>query len=207
MNKEDESNSASVGELIKCPCCGKLTLKKPIRPGGDLLDSWLACSATGTRFTHVYPLYSGRVTVTAASMDDAALLRLRKVSAAIDRLVSDDRFSALGEPELRETESAIRLFMCITEIAFDKPVPRVYDTAAACSEAVDLLLGAVEALDRGESADGQVIAAHAAVTCSDRISALPTGMLAAVYQTHSQFTDIMASAGFDEDFWRGIELA
>lgn len=203
-------NDKLSADFVHCPCCGKPTLKKPVKPGDELLDQWLACTATGVPFSHVYSLYGGRVTVTAVQPDATAGARVAAALSAIDRAKDIADFTELSESDLSALANAIRLFSCVREIAFTSPVQKKFDTGAAADQAIGML---VEALPMQRASAGQetwagkLKSAYAVMTDKANISTLPTGVLLAVGQTHAQITDILMSAGFDRDFWQGIELA
>ena len=55
-------------ELVKCPCCGKLTLTKPIKVKQDQLDKFLACTLTGVPYSSTYKLYKGSLLVTVSEI-------------------------------------------------------------------------------------------------------------------------------------------
>jgi len=196
--------------FVKCPCCGQHTLKKPVKLGDDLLTQWLACTATGLPFSHVYKLYGGRVLITATQPGAETIARLAAASAAIDYALNDKDYTGLQAAELQNMMNSVRLFSCVNKVAFTSPTTRAYDTGAAAEQAVALLVDA--RADQRVHADRQLwhdklVKANTIITDNENVSAIPLGVLLAVGQTHVQLTDILMDAGFDADFWQGIELA
>ena len=198
---DDASNSAAgaheTSGNVRCPCCGKYTLAKPIKVGNALLDQWMACMVTGEPFSREYALYGGKVLVTAVTRDTARASRLETALSAIDA-AGDECMPASGRSALA---NALRLFSVVRTIEFSASPRRVFQPGAAADKAVDLIL------------DGDGPLAERLRTASDllgdsaNVSSLPPNMLVAVGQAHATVTDILVDAGIDEDFWRGIELA
>ena len=194
--------------LVRCPCCGQYTLKKPIKPNGELVDQWLACVSTGIPFSNTYRLYGGKLLITAVQPSASTGAELAYAAAIINRAIDDSTYTGLQSTELQSLNNAISLYSCIRDITFTTPSRKTYNTGAAWDQAIALLREAANG-QRAKDDTWQVKleSAYKILTDKDNVSSLPTGVLLAVGQTHIQLTDVLMSAGFDKDFWRGIELA
>lgn len=57
-------------ELVKCPCCGKLTLEKPFKIKDKDLDLYIASASTGIPYSKTYSLYDGKLKLTVCNADE-----------------------------------------------------------------------------------------------------------------------------------------
>lgn len=206
---QDQQQEKLDENLIRCPCCGKITLRKPIKPGHELLDHWLACISTGVPFSHTYPMYGGKVLITATSPDTDTEVNITAAITAVERAETDGEYSGLSATALRTLANAIHLFSVVREIVFVGPPEKRFDAGAAAAQAISELSEALSDMRAGKPASEwseHLQTAYNIMDNKNNVSALPTNVLIAVGRTHAQLSDVLMSAGFDEDFWQGIEL-
>jgi hypothetical protein len=97
----------------------------------------------------------------------------------------------------------IRVLACITKIAIKAgDHVKTYEPSrlvATLSEE----LGAVKDQDM----NAFLASAYDKLKSPDNVTSLPASQLVAVVETHARLVDVLVDAGFDESFWKGIELA
>ena len=187
-----------------CPCCGKPTLDYPIPHIPDmLLDQFMACMISGTPFTHRYELYGGRIAITVSQMTEDHRLTVADILRIIG--TAKDMGALAPGVDLDTLGSLARTMIHIVEINI-----KTGGTSKMCRPS-DRVRDAHELLRRAEhdkdALQQAVRSAHAALTSPDNISSVPPAQLLAVIETHAKLLDILMDAGFDKNFWKGIELA
>lgn len=205
-----EKEEGSKVEYVPCPCCGKLTLVRPVEVKGELLDHYMSCIMSGTPFWHTYKLYGGKleITITQMSRDDG--LRLKTATAEIDGIMH--RLNTESQERAKDVIQLARMFACITNITVHSsgqskcfnPNTHVYEILGYFDRLqVDLAAGA----KNSEDAEQAVKKAYDVLHDATVMSAVPIRALLLIMESHAQLFDILLSAGFDTTFWNGIELA
>lgn len=205
--KEEEKEPT----FITCPCCGKPTLIRPVKIKPQLLDQYMSCIISGVPFSHVYPVYEGRMKVTVSQLEQTMIGHLRnanKILAAWEPKLQDKIDTA------QELNSLLRLYCSIPTIEVTSgtitkefhPADVVTDV---CSELYNVFQKDAESEQKlGYRELVDVVQAQLALLRSPKTAAgIPTALLMGVVEAHSQIYNILLGAGFDVNFWEGIELA
>ena len=191
-------------EFIKCPCCGELTLHKPLDIKSLILDEYMASIITGVPFAHTYTVYDSiDITAEIPTKHDAQF-----VYGTIQRLNRLAAMCAGKEPldtadKLKSAAGMIQTYSTITSIVTrrDKQIVKTYAPAEAIKNFcvaikeipdtnIELILEAFEECDSPEI-----------------LSTVPDLMIRAIEKTHNDIYTILLNTGFNENFWKGIELA
>ena len=191
-------------ELIKCPCCGELTLRKPLDTSkmGIVLDEYMASIISGVPFTHTYTVYDNiDVTVEVPLKREAQALyrsvqKLEKLRADV---LAEDKDKA---DKLRDAAVMVQLYSNITSIVTKREGKQVKMYTPA--EAVKNFLSTVK--DVGDNVD-LIIESYETADVPENLSTLPELMLQAILTTHRDMYNVLMDTGFNENFWKGIELA
>lgn len=207
--EETDENSLD-SRYVTCPCCGKPTLQRPVKPNPQLLDHWLACMVTGVPFSHEYPVYEGRVLVTCSKLTAKQSEMIDQLTTVLDSLPNKKWETGEAPCNIEQLRALSRLYIAIPTIKITtsslklfKPQDEVLAVAAdilehkrniALFEQVDVWSNVLkQSLDR--------------LLNSELVSGVPLVILMGVVRAHSSVSDVLLSTGFDENFWEGIELA
>ena len=207
-------------QKIKCPCCGETTLTKPLDIPSPILDEYLSSILSGVSFSHTYPLYGGKLEVTAVILDKQAS---RKRISILQMLTDLKR--SVGTSDVRkitlieDLQGVINLYYNIQTINtyVDKKLMSSFEPSAKINSLFDAILDNQQYVYHyvrqdytGEDKDKifDILQELYATYCTDTVlSSVPHLMLQAVVTTHSDLYNILLESGFDENFWHGIELA
>lgn len=196
----EEKQDEELDIFIKCPCCGKNTLHKPLEIKSFLLDEYMASIMTGTPFSHTYKVYD-TIDITVVQPLKQEAQRLLRAGQVLNDLLSkiDDE---TVKDKLRAAILMIKFYGTIKTIesrkeGFDR---KIYKPA----EVVDNFVSALN--EAGGDVD-KIVAAYEKADTVDNLSALPELMLRAVVDTHTDLYYKLLDAGFNATFWQGIELA
>lgn len=198
----DETNTPkeTKPEFVKCPCCGELTLRKPLDIKSIVLDEYMSSIITGVPFAHTYTVYDSiDITAEMPSKKDAQFMF--NTSRKLEKLASaqkDDDVAA----KLRSYAGMIQTYGSILSIVThkDKQVIKTYTP----SESIRDLCTAIK--DIGDNVEVILEACEERDT-PDNLSTVPDIMIRAITKTHNDIYTILLDTGFNETFWRGIELA
>lgn len=190
-----------------CPCCGQPTLKKPVKVDGKIIDEYLASIMTGVPFNHTFKLFDGklRITTTMANRDEGLVLwkflQLVEPFSSSSSRVAD----LLG---LVNTYCSIKK---IEVIGKDKKSSKIYYPSKAVTEACTKFLDEWQLADLSDDSSKQkfldaVLGMYNDLKPTDVVSSTPPVVLTRVINDFRALETIMLEAGFDENFWKGIEL-
>lgn len=205
-----EKEEGSKVEYVPCPCCGKMTLVRPVEVKGELLDHYMSCIMSGTPFWHTYKLYGGKLEITISQMSRDDGLKLKTATAEIEGIMH--RLDTESQERAKDVIQLARLFACITNIDVHSggqtktfhPSIHVYEVL----ESFDKLQVDLAAGTRSEEDAAQLVKkAYDVMHDTTVMSAVPIRALLLIMESHAQLFDILLSAGFDTTFWDGIELA
>jgi hypothetical protein len=193
-------------ERIKCPCCGELTLRKPLEIKSLILDEYMASIVTGIPFSHTYTVHD-TIDVTATVPTKSETQLMLTVSQRLDNLAStvtaaDSIAEAVLNDKIRAAVGMIQTYGTITSIVThnkDKII-KTYTPA----ESIKKFCLAVGELGNDKE---KIVAAYETCDTADSLSTLPDLMLRAISKTHNDIYTILLDTGFNETFWKGIELA
>ena len=199
-------------EKIKCPCCGELTLTQPLDVKGVTLDEFLSSIITGEPYTHTYKMYSGSVEVTVEALpkqtSNVLALCTKVLRSYITKLeASDDEHARAAAVPVNELLGTMRRYFGVKMISMykDKKLFKQYLPADAMREAAAEISNAY--LKGQDAFDDAVAKAIERCLAPETISALPVDAVENIVLTHADIYIILMNAGFDENFWEGIELA
>ena len=210
VNQEEQNE-----KFVKCPCCGELTLRRPLDIKSSILDEYMASIISGVPFQHTYTLHNS-LDVTATVLVKA---EKTKIFNALQLLITVSKTIGEADPTNRtkidELAATIELYCYIAEIKARKdnqivasfqPASKISDVCDAINDMQPLvLLYATSGEDKGVIADLVSLYDN---DCSEKLlSAVPDVMLKAIVRTHTDLYNILMSESFDSNFWKGIELA
>ena len=224
INTQEVTETKEAGEKneqkIKCPCCGKTTLDKPLDIKSQVLDEYLASIMSGVSFSHTYQLYNGKLEVTVTVLEkqlSRTLLSIKQLFTDLRRCIEETDIKK--ESILNDITGALNLYIVIKSIntyqngQLARSFEPAQKMAALCSDILDLqdkIYNFMNPDYKEEDKDSIFESLQALYTkyCTEAsLSSIPALMLEAVAKTHSDLYDILLNSGFDENFWHGIELA
>jgi hypothetical protein len=186
-----------------CPCCGQPTLARPVlKINDELLDQFMSCTITGQPFAREYPLFDGRVLVQVSQPSSDAWEKLDLCDFALAHM--DGMDPNVPVDKLRSLIKALAGIDKVTVIY--KGENRVFHPMEVLSKEIPEILAAVDLEDKAE-AGSRLSQVFSRLSSPQNISAIPIRMLMAVNDAHAQISDILLEAGFDSNFWKGIEFA
>lgn len=199
--------SKEAGEFVKCPCCGQMTLHKPVKPGDDMMDHFMACMLTGTPYKYTYELYGGRIHVTVTQITNDIRKYVMDACSLLDRWAD---ITLDSSSQIAEIKDLVRTYSCILDITVDNGTARVFYPADAMKKVCEAVISLHGDVAAGKL-DAQAVGAKVDELLNmakdpGSISSLPATMLMAAFQLHNQLFQIMMDAGFDENFWARIKL-
>ncbi len=214
--KAEQTTEKQSEQFIKCPCCGELTLRKPLDIKSAVLDEYMASIISGVPFQHTYTLYKQiEVAVTVLSKEDS-----RKVYTAVTLL---DRFRTAIPTDQEELRAAVRelaatlqAYMWITSIIMTKDgkITNQLYPSEAMRKACDAILALESVICAYAVAPEKMHEAVAGIkkihseACQEAVlSTVPDVIIRAVTRTHIDLYNVLMDTGFDSNFWQGIELA
>lgn len=197
-----ENKEIKEPEMIKCPCCGELTLRKPLDIKSIILDEYMASIITGVPFAHTYTVYDSiDITVEIPAKKDAQFML-----AAVQKLnhlayTNNDPKDEDIAPKLRDAAGLIQTYGTVLSIVTrkDKQVVKSYTP----SEAVRDFCAAIKDMNNDKQL---ILEAYEELNTPEALSAVPDMMLRAITDTHDHVYKILLDTGFNETFWKGIEL-
>lgn len=182
-------------KLTKCPCCGKITLKLPVKVKQEELDRYVACMATGEAYTKTYQLFNGTIQVTVTEPKDV-------IKDKMNMLMS--KFTMLEDGPAKDTANTfiVRLLtlLPILSISIHKEgqeKPEIKDINAVTLPLLDDVMEHLKDIDWLNKAyqklcDPQVVSG-VTKTVLDRLVA-----------KHTETCILLQDSGFDPDFFAGI---
>lgn len=178
--------------IIKCPCCGKMTLEAPVKIKQDDLDRYTASIITGAPYQKTYKMYKGALQVTVAVLPD---IIKDKMNILTTRAMQEEN------QELQQAQQlfTIRLFSLLPvltiEVAGETPCKK--DVRAITTPLLEDALvhyGEKEWLDK----------AYKTLTDPENVTAFPRSVIDKIVAKHLQNYLLITDSGFDEDFFEGI---
>lgn len=202
-------------KFIKCPCCGKLTLQKPLDIQSTVLDEYMASIISGVPFQHTYTVY-GNVDINVTVLSKSEGLKMYTVAQLLDTLITSVTASDQRDKlKLEELSAMLQLYSTVVSITASKDnrVLKSYEPSKAMWEICDKIIEMQDAIHlfatTGPDAEtlDTVLKLYEANCTEAVLSAVPDVMLRAIVRTHTDLYNILMNNGFDENFWKGIELA
>lgn len=193
-------------KMATCPCCGQETIKRPVKVDGKIIDDYLASIMTGVPFSHTFPMFDGRLKITVSVADKQEGLVLY-------------RFVFMTEPFAQESSTVrdflglVNTYCSIRKIIVTKGEDQnVYMPAehviAACRKIVDVW--EKEDLAKEEKKKAEFLqalqTAYNELIVPAVVSSTPMLILNRILTDFRTIESLLLEAGFDENFWKGIEL-
>lgn len=200
--EQEQKRTASI-----CPCCHQPTLPYPVAHVPDeLADQFMACLISGTPFTHVYPLYNGKVRITVTQMTAELRTIVEQVTHAIDRLA--DSGLSLDDVSFDTMKGVVRSLISVPSIEIQAgALTKTFQPQATVKRALE----AFNTLEPGDTSSEQVMSTVRGVfhslTDPAEVSGVPPIQIMTTIEAHARLLDILMDSGFDANFWAGIELA
>lgn len=198
---------------VKCPCCGELTLTQPLDVKSAVLDEYMAAIITGVPFSHTYGLYNGAVKVTVESLDRANSTLLFTVTKRLEDYAKANEGKVPAGMEsaftyIKELAGVLRLYFGVTSIEMyrDKKLTKSYAPSSIMRKHAESIAAAFLTGD-DKTITEAIVAAVEVCLSENTISTVPDGAIRAIVVTHADLYNLLMDAGFDENFWAGIELA
>ena len=190
---------------VICPCCGKPTLDKQLKVSDALLDHFVSCILTHTPFFNSYSLYNDRIQITCTQLspteDDrnsAVAVYLKKLSA--DNIISDSFAVSLS--------NHIHLAYHIKSICIkDANGGATYFPSVEADKMATRIINISNDESVIEDINKELSNCMVHITAPSTISSVPMAMIVGTQQAHSNVYNLLLDAGFDSNFWDGIELA
>jgi len=179
-------------EFVICPCCGKLTLEKPVKVKQVDLDRYVASIVSGEMYTKTYFLYNNTVTITVADLDEQT-----KDTMLLASLKQDTVQDPETKDKLQLVISKLYTFLPVVtiEIAGDTPVKKdIKALTRAILKELPLHVSDKVWLDN----------TYNVLTDPEHVTALPKSVIDAVVYKHMKFYELMLESGFDKSFFEGI---
>ena len=186
-------------EFIKCPCCGELTLRKPLDIKSIVLDEYMSSIITGVPFSHTYTVHDTiDITVEIPDKNDAQeqFLAVQK----LDRLGATEQDLAKST-SLKAASVTVQTYSWVTVIVTkrDGKAVKTYTPAEAIKQFI------ADVKSAGDDVD-VILALYEKLNTSENLSTIPEVMVRAVSRTHNDVYNILLTTGFNSTFWKGIEL-
>lgn len=203
---DEEKQEKKEPEMAACPCCGQPTLKKPVKVDGKIVDDYLSSIMTGVPFNHMFSMFEGklRITVSVANREEGRKLY---------------RFVMLVEPFAKDYSSIQDLLGLVNtycsiskiEVKDKNKDSHIYYPSQHVTEKCSELLDKwdFKNLHQNENMDAfleDVKQIYKELSNTEILSSTPPSILTHVINDFRALETIMLEAGFDENFWKGIEL-
>ena len=219
MSEQDQQQQQTLGhsqmekagkdEHIMCPCCKQMTLKAHLNPNSELVDRWLSCAMTNIPFSHEYPLFGGRVVITARMLTQDQYDKLERVATVLTFVEGKikDTHSEFAPSQLL---ASVRLNLSIPSIRMESAGKIVkYEPAVVAETSIASIIGmadAVFAWNGPEALIERLKAIYADMINPAKVSSIPVKLRIGTCEAHFSVYNILMDMGFDESFWKGIEL-
>ena len=203
MAEETKTTEKETNELMRCPCCGEMTLHRPLEIKSAVLDEYMASIISGVQFQHTYTLY-GSVDITVTILSKQEGRKLYTTLQMLDKIIKDSNTPDALKQKMDELYGTIQLYSAITSIRTRKDgmVQKRFAPSETIMETCDSLLAL-----GNEWAVTNLEDIYADCCAEGKLSTMPDVMLRAVVKTHNDLYNVLLETGFDENFWKGIELA
>lgn len=189
-----------------CPCCGQETKSQPVKVDGKIVDDYLASIMTGEPFSHTFPLYDGKLKITmkAASREEGLKL--------YDFVLLVEPFAAESS-QLRDLIGIVNAYCTVSKIVVkhDKEESIYMPSKHVIEECFKLVetYGKMDMHDEENKTKflQDVQAAYNRLSSHEVLSSTPPAIMNRVGKNFKKLEATLLEAGFDENFWQGIELA
>lgn len=192
-------------ENAVCPCCGKKTLKRPVKVDGKIVDDYLASIMTGVPFSHTFNMFDGRLKITCGLSDRDTGLMFWRFIHFIEPHAGDT-------PAVQDFLGLINSYCAVKriEVTGSGNTNKMYTPSEILAAACRKFLDEWELVTLTDETKKEFLQAvsdlYAKLKTTDVISSVPPTILKRVNDDFRALETIMLQAGFDENFWKGIKL-
>ena len=192
--------------MMRCPCCGKNTLRTPLNVNHELMDHYMSCVMTGVPFWHDYPLYNGKIILRITMLDKNRQQLLDRISLVLEML-GDSTDSQQEKLKVNQLRVLLRNLLHIEHVKMaNGPSMKVWSVATSLEDKISAILEQEDQKAHHISADAfnelYDLCHNPAV-----VTGLSEQLISVAIDTHYRLSSILIAAGIDENFWDGIELA
>lgn len=199
-------------KYILCPCCRKSQIPKPVEIDSPIMDHYMSCIMTGVPFSHTYELYGGKLAITATMLAHEESLDLSIATSTLE--LCKAKMGGEMDETLSELIGMLNVYAQIDTISsHDKtklnmkslynPKKVVFDI---CKDLNEKRYKIIQNDMTTDDIKKMIENAFALCKNTSTMSALPAAILSTVQRTHDTLYSILVEAGFDPNFWKGIEL-
>lgn len=199
IEPSEQQQQQPAEDLVRCPCCGKETLHRPVKPPQQVMDAFMACMITGEDFSNDYELFGGRVRITVSRVPDIYEDKIGR----IDMLLTDAEKAGLAYNQ--KLPLMLRGYASIRRIEVSAAANAVFLPSETALKAIDDALAAYASATEGRYE--AMLEKLAVLDDRKLVSAVPVPTLIAVVQTHNNLYTLLLETGFDSNFWDRIKLA
>ncbi len=192
-----------------CPCCNKPTLLKPIKMQDEMIDVFTAGLISGVPFRWLYPLYNGALKLNVTRLDTETTKVLHRGFNLLDSILEKDPHGL--DSDIKALKNCLQIYICIIEIEITSAdTTKIYYPSEAAIGLIDEITKFYKEMKDGISNTelANLISSYLAkITEANIVSAIDLTLLTSVCLTHARVYDLISEAGFDKNFWKGIDLA
>lgn len=206
MPKAKNTTKAEKQEMAICPCCGKPTIKKPIKIDSKIVDDYMASIITGVPFSHTFEMFDGKLAITVGAVPRETSIILYRFGFLVEPFASTDT-------QVADLLGMVNAYCGIQKIVVESSKGnKIYMPGTHIIEACKRL---VESWTGKDLTNAETKAAfiqdiqqsYLQLSANDVVSSTPPVVITRVINDFRALESIMLEAGFDENFWKGIELA
>lgn len=197
------STTPSEENMMRCPCCGKNTLKAPLKVNTDLMDHYMSCVMTGVPFWHDYPLYGGRIVLRITMLDNERQRLLDKLSTGLELLA--DVVVQSEKLQANQLRVLTRNLLHLEQVKMQNgPGVKTWQVAETLTKKMRDIFSTAGTVKLSSE---QFIQLHELCHDPEKVSGLSEQLISVAIDTHYRLSSILIATGIDENFWQGIELA
>lgn len=194
-------------KMVKCPCCGQETLKHPVKCDSAIVDDYLASILTGVPFKHTFHLFDGKLRITVSASDREEAMKLYRF------VFMTESSNISSNNSVRDLLGIVNAYCSIQEIYVQaKEDAKTYFPAQhivkICGALADKWEDEDLTTDENKTAFlDDLQKAYTSLSKPEILSSTPPMIITRVANDFRGIETILLEAGFDENFWQGIELA
>lgn len=202
----DEVKEQEQEDKVTCPCCGQPTLKRPVKVDSKIVDDYMASIITGEPFNHTFEMFDGKLKITASLASRDTGITLYRFVFLVEPYSNDSTI-------VRDLLGVVNAYYSIKKIIVSSKTngDKVYfpsmHVLEMCRDIVEKWEHAdLKSDEQKEAFKKELEDAYNKITNPEILSSTPPPLLTHVLTDFRALENVMLVAGFDENFWKGIEL-
>lgn len=205
MSRAKKAEKQEKPDMAICPCCGKPTVKKPIKVDSKIVDDYMASIITGVPFNHTFEMFDGKLALTVGAVPRDTSILLYRFGFLVEPF-------AITDTPVADLLGLVNAYHGIQKIVVNSSKgDKIYMPGTHIIEACKKLVEAWSGKDlTNAETKAEFIQAvqqlYIQLASTDVVSATPPAVITRVVNDFRALETIMLEAGFDENFWKGIEL-